>query len=189
MNHFFKFPIVIFIFSLASLSCSKDPKVENQEELITTLVYTLVPQESGETIIMTFKDLDGDGGANPIVTVSGSLLVNKTYNSTIKLTNESVTPNIDITQEVKDEAVDHQFFYTVTGGLAGKMAVAYDDKDSNNNPLGIQTKVTTSGTGTGKMSVTLRHEPNKSAAGVAAGSINNAGGETDIEVSFDVIVK
>ena len=35
----------------------------------------------------------------------------------------------------------------------------------------------------------LRHEPDKSAAGVSSGDITNAGGETDIEVSFNVIIE
>ena len=37
--------------------------------------------------------------------------------------------------------------------------------------------------------MTLRHEPAKDASGVAAGDITNAGGETDIEVTFDVTVE
>jgi hypothetical protein len=35
----------------------------------------------------------------------------------------------------------------------------------------------------------LRHEPNKDALNVASGEITNAGGETDIEVSFPVTIK
>ena len=38
--------------------------------------------------------------------------------------------------------------------------------------------------GHGQFTVTLRHEPDKSAQGVSAGDITNAGGETDIEVSL-----
>ena len=34
------------------------------------------------------------------------------------------------------------------------------------------------------MTVILRHEPNKAGAGVSDGDITNAGGETDIEVTF-----
>jgi len=38
--------------------------------------------------------------------------------------------------------------------------------------------------GEGGLRITLRHEPNKTAAGVQNGDITNAGGETDIEVTF-----
>ena len=34
------------------------------------------------------------------------------------------------------------------------------------------------------MTVILRHEPDKAGAGVSDGDITNAGGETDIEVTF-----
>ena len=37
--------------------------------------------------------------------------------------------------------------------------------------------------------ITLRHEPAKTATGVSGGDITNAGGETDIEVVFDVTVE
>jgi len=37
--------------------------------------------------------------------------------------------------------------------------------------------------------VTLRHQPDKGAIGVSDGDITNAGGETDIEVLFDVIIE
>ena len=53
--------------------------------------------------------------------------------------------------------------------LAGKVAITYEDKDSENNPIGLKTKVKPSGIGTGKLKITLRHEPNKKAAGVATG--------------------
>jgi hypothetical protein len=37
--------------------------------------------------------------------------------------------------------------------------------------------------------VTLRHEPDKGAAGVSGGDITNAGGDTDIEVTFPVVIE
>ncbi len=61
--------------------------------------------------------------------------------------------------------------------------------DVNGNPIGISTIVTTNGASTGTITVTLRHEPNKDASGVSTGDITNAGGETDIEVIFNVEVQ
>jgi hypothetical protein len=42
---------------------------------------------------------------------------------------------------------------------------------------------------TGSIVVILRHEPLKSAAGVASGSITNAGGATDAQITYPVQVK
>ena len=80
----------------------------------------------------------------------------------------------------------HQFFYQVT---VNGLDVAYDDMDDDGNPIGLLTTLTTNGVGAGTMTVVLRHEPDKNAVGVSTGNIANAGGETDIEVTFDVDVQ
>jgi hypothetical protein len=69
------------------------------------------------------------------------------------------------------------------------MMFSYDDSDSNGDPVGIVTTVHTGDTGNGLLTITLRHEPDKSATGVAGGDITNAGGDTDLEVTFPVMVE
>jgi hypothetical protein len=66
---------------------------------------------------------------------------------------------------------------------------AYDDMDGSGNPIGVANTYLTGDAGSGTFTVTLRHEPNKTAAGVADGDITNAGGETDIEVEFPVTIQ
>ena len=80
----------------------------------------------------------------------------------------------------------HQFFYVST--LDG-LFVAYGDQDSEGNPLGIITTLTTGDAGTRTLTVSLIHEPNKSGENVSAGNPANAGSKTDIEVSFDIDVQ
>jgi hypothetical protein len=41
----------------------------------------------------------------------------------------------------------------------------------------------------GNLTVILRHDLNKSAEGVAAGNIANAGGDTDVEIVFPITVQ
>ena len=36
-------------------SCDKDPDPINEEELITTLVYTLTPRDGGDIVTLSFK--------------------------------------------------------------------------------------------------------------------------------------
>ena len=69
------------------------------------------------------------------------------------------------------------------------MDVAYGDTDSEGRPIGIVGTMTTNDAGTGTLTVTLRHEPAKDAAGVVDGDITNAGGETDVEAEFDLVVE
>ena len=67
--------------------------------------------------------------------------------------------------------------------------IAYNDLDEEGKPIGLSTVLTTGEMGSGTITVTLRHEPNKDAAGVSSGDIANAGGETDIEVTFNVEIQ
>jgi len=173
------------VICLASWSCDDDddPKIENEEEVITTLNYTLTSASGSATL--SFVDLDGAGAMDPVIT-SGTLAANTTYQGTIELLNQSVSPEEDITEEVAEEDLEHQMFFS--SNIAG-LSVAYNDTDSEGNPLGLATTLTTGDAGAGTLTITLRHEPNKSAEGVSDGNIANASGETDIEVTFDLVVQ
>ena len=170
-------------------SCKKeeltDPIIPNQEEVITTLNFTLTPNGGGTPIVLSFQDLDGDGGNSPTI-IGGVLEANTSYTGELELLNELESPAGDITEEVEAEAVDHQFFYQTT---VNGVNISYDDMDANGNPIGLSTVVTTTGASSGEITVVLRHEPNKTASGVSTGDILNAGGETDIEVVFNVEVQ
>ncbi len=176
---------------LLVVSCDDDdPDPENPEELITTVNITLTPTGTGGTVVTwSFVDLDGEGGNAPTITAP-ALAAGTTYNAAIELLNESETPAEDITAEVSGEALDHQFFFTGTAITNQLVSLTYDDEDSESNPIGLKFILTTGQTGgTGTLTVTLRHEPDKNATGVSSGDITNAGGETDIEVDFDVVVQ
>ena len=162
-----------------------DPIIENAEEVITTLTYTLTPTDgNGDVKTFIFEDLDGDGGNAPILTLD-SLEKNKAYSGKVSLLNRAANPVEDITVEVDEEGDEHQFFYQTTNNI---FSVNYSDTDKNGQPIGILTSLTTD-TLSGNLTITLRHEPNKTAANVSTGDITNAGGETDIEVTFVVNVK
>jgi len=182
-NILWALPLFSILFFTA---CEKDdPEIPNEEEVITTLIYTLTPQGGGTPILFSFQDLDGDGGDAPIV-VNGTLAANTTYNGAVTFLNEIENPAEDITEEVEEEAEDHQIFFSVSGANA---TISYADTDGNGNPIGLASSLVSGAASSGTLTVILRHEPNKSASDVAAGDITNAGGETDIEVTFDVTVQ
>ncbi|MEX0812750.1 MAG: hypothetical protein WD048_11090 [Chitinophagales bacterium] len=177
--------LIGFLFLFLAACEKDDPEIPNEEELITTLTYTLTPQSGGDNVVLTFKDLDGDGGDAPEIS-SGILAANTTYNGTLSLLNEQESPAEDITEEIEEEEDEHQFFFQTT---VNGVAINYDDADGDGNPIGLKTILSTGDAGSGTLSITLRHEPNKSASGVADGNIANAGGETDIEVTFNLDVQ
>jgi len=176
-------------FAITFLSCNKEAAVVNEEELITSITYTLTPIGQGETVVFKFVDIDGDGGNPPIKTSTGNLKVNSTYSGSIVLLNESLTPSIEITTEIQKEKEDHQFFYTLSSSLLDKVVISYSDIDANKNPVGLLTSVKANSPETGKLKITLRHQPNKNGKDVSLGNIANAGGETDMEVEFDITVQ
>ena len=65
--------------------------------------------------------------------MSGNLTAGTTYDGTIELLNETETPAEDITEEVQEEADEHQFFYTIGTGL--DVTTTYEDEDGDGNPI------------------------------------------------------
>lgn len=178
----------VFLFALiaglAFVSCSDDddntPEIVNEEEVITTLTLTLVPQGGGDTVVLISNDPLGTG---PIITPDNAQLAADTnYSGVVSFTNVTETPIEDITEEVIEEADEHQVFYVASGSL--NLTAAYEDTDGNGNPLGVVTTMSTGAASTGTLTVVLRHEPNKP----NDGTLGDAGGETDITTTFNVTI-
>jgi len=160
-------------------SCNDDddtPEPVNEEEVITTMnVYV------DGALAMSSTDSDGDGPLEPVVT-DGVLAANTTYSVRLEFLNELEDPAEDITEEVEEEALEHQVFYSAGGDL--NVGVEYVNFDSDENPLGTLITLMTNEAGSGTITITLVHEPMKPNDGLAT-----AGGETDIEVTFNVSVE
>lgn len=164
-------------------SCDDDdPEPENEEELITTVNVIFEDLSNDSIYTLTFRDLDGDGGDEPVITTE-PLPANSEFRVDVEFLDESDDPAEDITDEVREEAEEHQVFFLIDGL---NLTHSYDDEDVNGNPLGVVNTMQTGEAGNGTLRIVLRHEPDKFAEGVSDGDITNAGGETDIDVEFDV---
>ena len=174
------------IFATALIfSCSSDddstPEPVLEEEVITTMTITLEADGQADVILQT-QDLDGDGPDLPVVTVSGNLSSNTNYSGSITLLNETEDPAENMTEEIEEEDLAHQFFYSVGSGLDAE--TDYNDADSEGNPLGLDFVLSTYSASSGSITFTLRHEPNKPNMG-----LEDAGGETDIEATFELSIQ
>ncbi len=187
-KHFLKFMLMATGALMLTVSgCKKDDHDhDHEQELITTVNVVFTPVGGGTPVTFSFVDLDGDGGNAPVIT-NGTLAANTDYTFTTTFLNESETPAEDITEEVRVKGDEHQIFYQVQSGL--NLTITYNDTDANGKPIGLNGNASTGGASTGNLTVTLRHEPNKSAANVANGDITNAGGETDAEITFSVTIQ
>lgn len=180
------FVVLAVFIAIFFTACKKDdPIIPNEEELISTLKYTLTSIDGEENIVLTFQDLDGDGGSEPII-IGGTLFANQSYTGTLALLNEVESPIVSISDEVAEEAEEHQFFFQTD---LTDVVISYADQDSQGDPIGLKTVLTTGGVASGSLTIILRHELDKTAAGVSNGDITNAGGETDIEVTFPIDVQ
>ena len=161
------------------------PPPANEEEVITTMILSFDNTGVGADKELRFTDADGDGGGAPVFDLD-TLDDASVYTTTLILLNETVSPADTISNEVLAEGEDHQFFFAPTGVA---ITSVYADMDSNGNPIGLLTTMTSGAPSTGTLMVTLRHQPDKTAAGVSGGGITNAGGETDIEVTFPLVIE
>jgi hypothetical protein len=186
-----KYMTMALISAVAITGCKKDeeetvaPPIVNEEEVITTMILAFEGQSGAADKELRFTDADGDGGGAPVFDLD-TLQAVSDYNVSVILLNETASPVDTISNEVLEEGVDHQFFFQPAGA---SITFAYADVDANGNPIGLRTTMATGAASVGTLKVTLRHEPDKTAAGVVGGDIANAGGETDIEVQFPIVIE
>jgi hypothetical protein len=161
--------------------CKKDKDDDNEEELITTV--TLGFQEVGTTTVrtFTFRDLDGPGGAAPSLFEPIVLAPGKTYDMAVLLLNETETPPEDITEEVEEEADDHQFYFVPSGV---NVSISNLNTDADGLPLGTTSRWTTTTASVGTVKIVLKHKPGIKAAGDPITK-----GDTDIELDWTTRVQ
>lgn len=176
-------PMLLLVWGCEDDPTSPDPG--NEQELITKVVLTLTESGSGSTVTATYNDPDGPGGAAPTI---GALTVKagSTYAGTVQLFDETKNPVANITEEVEEEADEHQFFYTPQGELAGRLAVTVTDKDSKNLPVGLKFNVVVSsgppvtGSVTNSLNVVLSHFDNVTKNGT------DRSDESDVDINVPV---
>jgi len=173
-----KFGLVCMV---ALASCKKDadlvevpPPVGNEVELITTMTL-LFSDDAGinPDVTATFRDPDGDGGLDYDIFDTIRLMNNTTYNTSILLLNETVSPADTISNEVLDE--DDEHFFCFTPSLANLFIVRTDSDGMYE--VGLQSQWTTGNAENGTTQIVLKHQPD-----VKDGTC--APGETDIDVTF-----
>jgi hypothetical protein len=178
-------PLLSIIALLFMTSCTDDDAVTiiNEEELITTVELELTNSADATNVVL-FKsvDIDGEGPDDPVITITGTVNANSTYQGAVRFLNESIAPSENITEEVIEESNEHEVFYISS---ITDLTITKTDVDVNGNPLGVFVTFQTGAIGTGTLIVVLRHEPIKPNDNTLIG----AGGETDAEVSFNFEVE
>jgi hypothetical protein len=187
---------VVALLAFGFASCeSEDPEKENDGEVITDVTLNFQELNASNALVgsvLSFKASDPQGievGKTPTVQ-SITLTKGKKYQMTIEVKNS--IENEDITQEILTEAAAHQFFFL--GQVFDSSFFSIQYADAGGVALGLKTIVTVSsstGTNNSNMRVVLRHDLNKSFPGASSPTFANfaqAGGETDLDITFPVIL-
>jgi len=166
----------------------------NEEEVITSIMLAFAPMGGGAAVTAELDDPDGVGGAPP--TVQPINLTAGTYTLTVRFQNRLEDPAEEITDEVRDENDFHLLLFTGTAvASGGPLTHSYGDLDGNGLPVGL-TSTVMARTGTGQLTVTLRHMPPEEPPVKAADTvmlakqngIETLGGSTDATGTFMVTV-
>lgn len=199
MKTIIKTSIIISIASLTMLvSCKKSedashPHDHSSQEQITTLILegynTANPSDTNHSISVKWEDLDGNGGNAPTI---DSLLLDTgiTYSMNMVLLDKTKTPYDTISNEILERGNIHQFFYTLSATLTGKVIIERLDKDNNTPalPIGLQTQwnILTQPSYTlpmyGSINIVLSHYD-----GIPKTAFPSP--ESDIDISFPVRLK
>ncbi|MDX5418123.1 MAG: hypothetical protein LPK09_02825 [Hymenobacteraceae bacterium] len=182
LRHYLPFLLMGALLTTTACGDDDDPGPEEEGEVITTVALSLTPEGKGQDATATISTLSG----TPVQNGPLTLKANTVYNATISLADDSKTPSVNVTNEIKQKSNEHLFVYSFTpeSGSTATVSVVAKDMDSNNRPVGLETTITTGpNTGAGKLRVVLKHQP----GGIKTGT-NTTAGETDVDVSFNVIV-
>ncbi len=175
----------------------------NEEEVITAVELTFTPTGGGSSFVAMWEDPENDGSPiiDDIVLAEG-----EEYALEISFLNQLEDPAEDITEEVAEEADEHQVLIygsAVDGpgsdiGATAIVTHAYDDEDSAQLPIGLSNTLSATGPGDGVLSIMLRHVPPENgtavktdtlAADFAEGGTNEIGGGVDADVDFAITVE
>jgi hypothetical protein len=186
--------LALLAFGFASCE-SEDPEKENEGEVITDVTLKFQELNASNALVgsvLSFKASDPQGievGKTPTVQ-SISLTKGKKYQMTIEVTNS--IEGEDITKEILEEAEEHQFFFLGQVFESNFFSIEY--ADAGGIALGVKTNIIVSsstGTNNSSMRVVLRHDLNKNFPGASNPNFANfvqAGGETDLDITFPVIL-
>lgn len=177
--------LAIAAFALAITSCKKDSvEEENDNEVITTVQINFTPVGGGSALTYKWEDLDGAGGANPVIEMV-TLAPNTAYTAQLVLMDKTKNPVVMTSDEVRTEAVDHRFYFEPSAG--SNITVSNLDNDSNGIPVGLNSTWTTGAAATGTIKITLRHY--ESGGKAISDLVNSTTSSTDAEATFSTTIQ
>ena len=178
----------IFFYLFTALlisSCSSDedevdeiPELINEEEVITTVVLTF---DSSDNPTQTIRWAVEEDNSSKVI----NLKANTDYQVGISFLDETDPSDVeDITEEVIEEADEHQVFYDFSDVSISYSSGTNDTIDSDGNPVYLESLWTASSSGSGIVQAFLIHEPTTK----TGTSRDSFGGETDVAIDIPITI-
>lgn len=176
------------------MGCDDDaPEAEDSTEVITKVELLFNPESGGAPIVVQALDPDGVGPEDLVPSSTIDLVSGETYELFVSF--ENTINQEDITEEVEEEAVEHQLFFGFTdgvfsspvssGNIGSSGQVNYVDEDDNGLPIGLRTKWIAGESGSsGSFRVLLKHQPD-----IKSESSGSSDGETDVDVTWQINIE
>jgi len=175
---------------------------DHDHEVMTAVVLNFT---AGDGTELEFTWSDAEDSASPVIE-DIVLQDAEDYTLSVSFLNELEDPIEDVTPEIADEDDEHQVFFTgsavdgpaTTSNPDALIGHSYADEDVNGLPIGLDNDIMTLGTGSGELTVTLRHMPlengnsiktESAASDVASGGFSAIGGDNDVQVTFPISVE
>ena len=175
---------------------------DHENEVMTAVILSFVPASGGDALEFKWSDPEQDG--MPVIDPI-NLTLGETYTVSVIVANELEDPIEILTEELQDEAEEHQFFFTgdavsspAQDNENAIMSQEYADMDNDGYPIGLENTITATAAGSGELNVMLRHMPliNGSTVKTANlaelvknGQVDELPGNIDIEITFEVTVQ
>ena len=186
--------MILFSLFLACSDVKDSHDHDHEQELITTVLLELDSTDGSESFVATWSDVEQSGA--PMVDEL-ILTVGLSYTLNVSFLNELESPAEDITQEIADEAEEHQIFFT-GGAIDTLVGHSYLDSDANGLPVGLENELQALTVGSDTLTLTLRHLPPESDQAVKVDGLaeqaNDEGlatlpGDSDVSVDFVLSVE
>ncbi len=168
--------------------CSEDNPIDPPNDVEhpepTRMALILVNSaDATDSVQATWQDADGIGGNAPSRIDTLRLKQGITYNGVLRLYNDQ--EGVEVTPFIKEEGDQHQFFYTPSAPIAGRVIVTTTDKDSKNLPVGLAYTVTVGAgeSASGAINVVLGHYDDAPKDGTTRSP------ESDIDVDIPVLIR
>jgi len=180
-----KFILLLILFPFI-FGCKKEEVVPTDDNELITTVELIFTDSNKKVSSFSFQDKDGDAKTPPEKFDKITLDKNMIYTMDIKVYDETKNPKEDITEQIKLESDVHLFVFKIDP--AALFSLKAIDKDKNGLPIGLLSSGTTqNAVGAGKFNLILKHQPPINGKAIKTG--NEAGGSSDIDLVFDLLIK